>query len=143
MSVFKEHRDEIKTYEVAGVKQGRLLFAMAILSDCQEMLDTGADPDDVSAEINEVKELISSVIVRLQRQKKEKSVVVIDGGVMVDVITQHPMDMLVIDHDITDEDEQAELEFPDGEKIKAGLYEYHVRVDPAMVEIYHRQIPAA
>ena len=58
MSVFVKHADEVKTYEVAGRERGRLLFAMAILSDCQEMAGSG----DVSDEINEAKELISSII---------------------------------------------------------------------------------
>lgn len=59
MSVFDKHADEIKTYELAGDRErGRLLFAMAILSDCQEMVGQG----DVSVEIDEAKELIASVI---------------------------------------------------------------------------------
>lgn len=59
MSVFTKHADGIKTYEATGGRErGRLLFAMAILSDCQEMVGTG----DVSDEMNEAKELIGSVI---------------------------------------------------------------------------------
>lgn len=63
-SVFEKHRDGIKIYELTGIEQGRLLFAMAILSDCQEMTGEG----DITDEINEAKELMSSVIVRLERR---------------------------------------------------------------------------
>lgn len=59
MSVFEKHGKEIALYEKpSGVTRGRLLFAMAILSDCTEMLGEG----DVSMELAEVKELLQSVI---------------------------------------------------------------------------------
>lgn len=62
MSVFEKHAREIKTYEVGGVERGHLLFAMAILSDCQEMVRM----PPVVEELNEAKELMSSVMVELQ-----------------------------------------------------------------------------
>lgn len=59
VSVFEKHGEDVKTYEATGgVKRGRLLFSMAILSDCQEMTGSG----DISDEIDEAKELIVSVI---------------------------------------------------------------------------------
>lgn len=62
MSVFEKHGEEIATYEKAGgTARGRLLFAMAILSDCQEMAG-GNLIDVVNGELDEVKELLASVI---------------------------------------------------------------------------------
>ena len=59
VSVFEKHGEDIKTYEtVSGVQRGRLLFSMAILSDCQEMTEASG----ISDEIDEAKELITSVI---------------------------------------------------------------------------------
>ena len=66
MSAFEKHADEIKTYEAAsGTERGRLLFAMAILSDCQEMVGKG----DISDELNEAKELNASVIELLTKSE--------------------------------------------------------------------------
>lgn len=67
MSVFAKHGREIAMYEKAGgISRGRLLFAMAILSDCQEMAGEG----DLSEEIDESKELIQSVIQNLDKVSK-------------------------------------------------------------------------
>jgi hypothetical protein len=57
-SVFQKHKHELEVYEITGVEMGRLLFALAVLSDCQEMTDLEA----VRGEITEVKELIVSVM---------------------------------------------------------------------------------
>jgi len=57
-SVFVKHGAEITGYEFPGhIEHGRLLFAMAILSDCQEMV---APDSPVIDELNEAKELMSS-----------------------------------------------------------------------------------
>lgn len=62
MNVFEKHGTEIATYEKAGgTTRGRLLFAMAILSDCQEMAGGNLN-DTVDGELDEVKELLASVI---------------------------------------------------------------------------------
>jgi hypothetical protein len=65
-SVFERHGDEIKLYEMgAGKKVGQLLFASAILSDVIEM------HPETREEVDEVKELIGSVVMMLMKKKKE------------------------------------------------------------------------
>lgn len=65
MSVFERHKADIELYEATAPsgnlparETGRLLFAMAILSDVQEMVPHPS----VVEELNEAKELIASVI---------------------------------------------------------------------------------
>jgi len=62
MSVFEKHRKELRLYEAsAGKLRGRLMFAIAILSDVQSILLT-ANRETLYGEIDEAKTLISSVI---------------------------------------------------------------------------------
>ena len=57
-SVFVKHGDEVKNYEAVGGRvPGRLLYAMAIISDVQPGVSLGAQE-----ELDEVKELLQSVI---------------------------------------------------------------------------------
>jgi len=59
MTVFEKHGEEIKMYELsAGKLKGRLIFAMAILSDVQCLTAN----QELCREIDEAKELIGSVI---------------------------------------------------------------------------------
>jgi len=58
-SVFERHGEEISLYqEITGPVNGGIIFAMAILSDAQEM----TDPSDILQEVNEAKELLASVL---------------------------------------------------------------------------------
>jgi len=60
-TVFEKHGEEIKMYELsAGKLKGRLMFAMAILSDVRNLLAN--QQEALCEEIDEVKELIGSVI---------------------------------------------------------------------------------
>ncbi len=73
-SVFAIHKDAIKTYEeVDGRVTGRVMFTMSILSDVQEMVKAGMHPDNIYQELNEAKELLSSVVVRCDRLSKPKT----------------------------------------------------------------------
>jgi len=72
MSVFEKHQKEIEVYQLAaGPTKGKLLFAMAILSDVQEMLTPQCGPSedetDLLDELNEVKELIVSAMDEIQK----------------------------------------------------------------------------
>jgi len=59
-TVFEKHGEEIKMYELsAGKLKGRLMFAMAILSDVRNLLTAN---EALCREIDEAKELIGSVI---------------------------------------------------------------------------------
>lgn len=58
-SVFERHGEEISLYqEITGPVNGGIIFAMAILSDAQEL----TDPSDILQEVNEAKELLASVL---------------------------------------------------------------------------------
>lgn len=73
-SVFVLHKRAIQTHEeLEGRIYGRLMFSASILSDTQEMLCAGVDPDVISQEIDEAKELIFSVMVRCDRICKPKT----------------------------------------------------------------------
>ena len=58
--VFEVHKDEIKLCEsMLGTVDGRLFFCMSILSDVQHMV---GDNQQINDEINEVKQLIISIL---------------------------------------------------------------------------------
>ena len=58
-SVFERHGEEIRLYQkITGPVNGGIMAAMAILSEAQEM----ADPDDILQEVNEAKEVLTSVL---------------------------------------------------------------------------------
>lgn len=58
-SLFDRYGDEMKLYQhIAGPVNGRILFAMAILSEVQKMTDLS----DIQLEVNELKELLTSVL---------------------------------------------------------------------------------
>lgn len=58
-SVFERPGDEISLYQqITGRVNGSILYAMATLSDAQEM----TDPSDILQEVNEAKEVLTSVL---------------------------------------------------------------------------------
>ena len=62
MGVYEKHGEEIALYQVAaGRDRGRLLFATAILSDVEHMLDSDTPLERVQEELEEAKELIVDV----------------------------------------------------------------------------------
>lgn len=62
-SVFETHKDEIELQQrLLGQLPGYLMFALQILSDCQEMVSGASDPERVRTELEEVKELIGAVL---------------------------------------------------------------------------------
>ena len=69
VSVLEKHGREIAMAEAMGKKIGRLHFAVCVLSDVQEMVRFGEEPEKINEEINEAKELILSVIDELEKEK--------------------------------------------------------------------------
>lgn len=67
-SVFKKHKDELKIYEMTSQEIGRLEFAMAILSDVEEMLSNYNKK--ITKEIEEAKEILGSEIMRLAKERE-------------------------------------------------------------------------
>lgn len=62
-SVFETHKEEIELQQqLLGQLPGCLMFALQILSDCQEMVKRASDPERVHAELEEVKELVGTVL---------------------------------------------------------------------------------
>lgn len=58
--VFEKHKKEIEMCEgMLGVVDGRLFYAVSILSDVQHMV---GDNEEINDEINEVKQLIISIL---------------------------------------------------------------------------------
>jgi len=58
-SVFVRHSEQVMFYErVLGPVDGGIVFAMAILSDAQEM----TDPDDIREQVGEAKELLAAAL---------------------------------------------------------------------------------
>ena len=87
MSVYDERREEIEKHEfMMGVPRGRLAVALDVLTDaltmvgqhgvyCQSARQPGKPAMDIQIvmkEITDAKELISSVMEEIRRQKEEK-----------------------------------------------------------------------
>lgn len=67
VSVFEKHKKEIEFHEtVIGKELGRLMFAVAILSDIE------AEFPKTREEVEEVKELLISLIPEIEEYKKRK-----------------------------------------------------------------------
>ncbi len=72
--VYERHGEEIKLYQlVAGTEKGKLLFAVAILSDVQHLLDpsmiTNVAKDEIRTELDEAKQLIGDVMREVREQQ--------------------------------------------------------------------------
>jgi len=68
--LMKKHGMEIRTYEMSGQNTGRLMYAMAILSDVEHMITPSVAPIKAVDEIEEAKLIMSKVIRDLGELKK-------------------------------------------------------------------------
>lgn len=74
---------------------------------------------------------------------KQKVVIFVHGGVVEEVLSDWPLDCILIDKDETDEDQSCELkDATDGTPFTASLTELPVSVDPKDTQHYWDQIPA-
>ena len=63
-SVYEKHKAELDKYVKAmGALRGRAVYAMAILSDCKEMIvpGSGVSIGRIRDELDEVKELLADI----------------------------------------------------------------------------------
>ena len=68
-------------------------------------------------------------------------VIIVQGGWVQQVLTDEPLDYVIIDHDIQDEDQMTELTYMTGDTFKAAIAECQAEVCED-VEHYYNQIPA-
>ena len=67
------HRIEINFHEkLSGFEVGRLEYSLTITSDIQEMLKRIKGSDDIQAEVEEVKALVLSVILKKRVERGDK-----------------------------------------------------------------------
>ena len=70
-----------------------------------------------------------------------RAVIIVEGGLVQEVLTDEPMDYIIIDKDVQDEDESCELIDTVGDKFTASITEYQSRADE-FCGYYYNQIPA-
>lgn len=70
-----------------------------------------------------------------------RAVIIVQGGLVQEVHTDEPMDYIIIDQDVQDEDETCELLDMQGDTFTASLTEYESKACRE-VEHYYNQIPA-
>lgn len=71
-----------------------------------------------------------------------RAVIIVQGGLIQDVFTDAPMEYIIIDQDVQDEDELATFRDTSGEEFEAAITEYETKGEPQIVEHYYNQIPA-
>jgi hypothetical protein len=80
----------------------------------------------------------------MEGSEKPKVVIFVRGGLVQDVIASSPVEYLIIDADVQDENEATRVRYwGDTEESACSIVNLETREDLGQVEHYFKQIPAA
>jgi len=69
-----------------------------------------------------------------------RAIIIVEGGLVQDVITDEPLDYIIIDKDETDSDELSEISDPGGDIFSASITEYKSSTSPKDCDCYFDQM---